>query len=740
MRVYNGSVRNLLKQYFGFDDFRPLQAEVISSVMSGRDTIVLMSTGGGKSLCYQLPAIALPGVTIVVSPLIALMKDQVDALKGAGVPAEVLNSTQTRAEQIRIQKEAFDGRLKLVYVAPERVSLPGFQQFLRSIDVSLVAVDEAHCISEWGHEFRPNYRNLSVLRQLVERAPFMALTATATTEVRQDIEVQLALRSPARFVASVNRPNLRYSVLPASDRHDTLVALLREHTGGSAIVYRSSQKGTEELVTDLAEDGIDAVAYHAGLPGDARARNQEGFVRDEVRVIVGTVAFGMGIDKPDVRLVAHYEMPSSIERYYQESGRAGRDGLDAECVLFYGPGDRGRQNYHIERMNAGTVRDTAAANLAHMIRYSNSPTCRRGVILRHFGEEPMSDSCGACDVCAADTFDATEITQKILSAVIRTGERYGAAYIAQVLRGARMKQISQRGHNRLSVYGVVDDHSADSIRDVMSALVSAGLLARSEGDYPTLSVSEQGRRFLAERLRIEMPVPAGETAGSHSGSRKVSDLDFDIALFDDLKNLRTRFARDRGLPPYAVFGDVSLREMAHYFPQSEDSFLRINGVGHKKLEDFGPAFLGAICAYTSMNGLADRTLDSPTGKDRKRGAKSEAARKASRSPSVQQTLSLLNEGRSLESIADIRGLAVTTIEGHVERLIESGALSDPQDHLPDPSRLEKIKVAFDNVGEGRLSHVREFLGDDYTYRELRMTRASVRRNRRHIETEAYVSE
>ena len=411
----------ILKRYFGYDEFRPLQAEIIDAVMDASDTLVVMPTGGGKSLCYQLPALALPGVTLVVSPLIALMKDQVDALKANGVPAECLNSGMSGEEQSRVQTQTLRGEIKLLYVAPERIVRPGFQRFLASIQLSLIAVDEAHCISQWGHEFRPDYRNLRQLRGLAPKTPVIALTATATRRVRDDIVSQLAMKSPSVFTGSINRPNLRYAVFPNTDRYDILVERLRKRAGASAIVYRGSQKGCEELAADLDEDGIQALPYHAGLDSQTRQRNQERFVRDEAPVIVATVAFGMGIDKPDIRLVAHYDMPGSIERYYQESGRAGRDGLASDCIVFYGARDREREMFFIERMENELERQSAETKLDAIVSYCQTGSCRRAALLRYFGEEPSDENCDSCDVCEAETFDATIISQKILSAVIRTG-------------------------------------------------------------------------------------------------------------------------------------------------------------------------------------------------------------------------------------------------------------------------------------------------------------------------------
>ncbi len=600
-------MKDLLKRYFGFDDFRPLQAEVIDAVMDGRDSLVVMPTGGGKSLCYQLPALALPGVALVVSPLIALMKDQVDALKGIGAAADLLNSATPHAERTQIQLRAYNGDLRLLYVAPERVAEPRFQDFLRALNLSLIAVDEAHCISEWGHEFRPDYRSLARIRQIAPSTPIIALTATATQRVREDIERQLDLRAPSRFLASFDRPNLSYAVKPSGDRYDELVAALRECAEGSAIVYRSSRKGVDELVGDLAEDGIEALPYHAGLDADVRAANQERFVRDETRVIVATVAFGMGIDKPDVRLVAHYEMPSSIERLYQESGRAGRDGLPARSIVYFGARDRERQTFFLDRMEDDTERAAGYERLNAMLGYCQGAECRRAGLLAYFGETFGADSCDACDVCEADTFDATTIAQKILSAVIRTGERFGAAYVSQVLRGAMTRQTEERGHRQLSVFGIVGDYSDSALRDVMAMLVSRGLLSRGV-EYPTLAVTASGRAFLRDRASLTLPTPAAAAAKPQKARVPAAEVDYDGDLFEKLRELRTGLARERGVPPYVVFGDVTLRGMASRFPQSEASLLDITGVGQKKLRDYGAAFLEVIRLYANENGLDDRTL------------------------------------------------------------------------------------------------------------------------------------
>ena len=558
-------MKDLLQKYFGYDEFRPPQEEVIRAVMDGDDALVLMPTGGGKSLCYQLPALALPGLTIVVSPLIALMKDQVDALRQNGAPAGFVNSQQTYEERVAVQKAAYYGDVKLLYVAPERVAIPEFQRFVAAAKVSLIAVDEAHCISQWGHEFRPDYRALSRMREVAPETPIIALTATATRQVRDDIVQQLNLSDPQIFVAGFDRPNLRYSVLPNTDRYARLLDWLNANPSASAIVYRSSRAGVDELVEDLSNARIPALPYHAGLEPDIRAANQERFVLDEARVIVATVAFGMGIDKPDVRLVMHYETPDSVERYYQESGRAGRDGLESECILFYGARERDRLQYLIERNDDETRRAAAQRQLDAMIAYCQQATCRRAALLSYFGETPDWQDCGNCDVCSAETFNATIISQKILSAIIRTGGRYGSTYIAQVLKGVDNAQTRERGHQTLTVFGIVDDYTHSALRELMTALVAKELLQLG-GEYPTLSVTQRGRAFLRNRDDIRLPVPTSRATRSRRATATADPLEYDESLFERLRAVRTRLAKERAVPPYVIFGDRALREMAAHFP------------------------------------------------------------------------------------------------------------------------------------------------------------------------------
>lgn len=722
----NQDIKTILKDRFGYGEFRPLQEEIVQTALDGRDCLALMPTGAGKSLCYQIPAIAMDGAAIVVSPLIALMKDQVDALKSAGVAAAFLNSAQSRDEQNAVRKAAFENNLDLLYVAPERIPSPAFRAFLDAVSVSLIAVDEAHCISEWGHEFRPEYRNLKALRAMKPAAPVMALTATATERAREDIASQLELREPRVFIGGFDRPNLRYSVLPNINRNDFLDKWIRAHPNESAIVYRSSRAGTEETAERLAEMGVRAVPYHAGLDEKTRTRNQEKFVRDEAQVIAATVAFGMGIDKPDARLVMHYESPPSVERYYQESGRAGRDGLEAECVLFYGQRDRERAAYFIERMEGGVQREAAERSLEAMVAYCETPSCRRAALLAHFGEtyDAAEGGCENCDNCLAETFDATVIAQKILSAVIRTGERYGATYVAQVLRGDGAALIRQRGHEALSVFGIVDDFSETAVRELAASLRARGLLA-ARSDMPTLFVTPKGREFLRSRDSVRLPVPTKPAPTRRSSSALDPAADFDAALFEILRALRARLASERGFPPYVVFGDRSLREMCHYFPQTAENLLGISGVGQRKMQDYGAAFLDAITAYARENGVPDKTASSASAAPS--AAPREPRRRSTRR--YEKTLPLADLGLPVSEIANRLGLREITVAGHVEELITTGTLQDATPYLPEPRRLARILSAIEIVGDARLKPIYQHLGEAFDYEEIRFARAHYRATR-----------
>jgi ATP-dependent DNA helicase RecQ len=709
-----------LKAYFGFDRFLPLQEEIIAKVLDKRDTLVLMPTGGGKSLCYQLPALRFKGLTLVVSPLIALMKDQVDGLRANGVPAGLLNSALTQEEATLVQDQARQGKIKIFYVAPERLALPGFQRFLQSLDVSLIAIDEAHCISEWGHDFRPDYRNLKGLRKDFPGVPVIALTATATKPVREDIVNQLGLAEPEIFISSFNRPNLTYTIQPKTEPLGSLLHLLEKHQGGSAIIYRFSRKLTEETALELAERGFSALPYHAGLERDVRRETQEKFIRDQIQIVVATIAFGMGIDKPDVRLVVHYDLPKTVEGYYQETGRAGRDGLPSDCVLFYSYGDRSKQEYFISQIEDDEERDKARTKLDQILALCDLQTCRRAYLMEYLGESWPKTDCGGCDICLLprEEFDATEIAQKILSAAIRTGERFGVNYLVDVLRGAANKAVRTRGHHELPVFGISKGIDADELKEMVRSLVTNGLLAQRGSGYPTLVVSAQGRKFLnsREKLSLTRPKQAAPVLQATFGPDR--ETAYDTRLFDELAALRLEIATDREVPAYQIFGNKSLQQMAFHMPRNEAEFSRISGVGDAKLRDFSERFLKVINEYMQANGQSAAVEQVPVTapKKRIRGI----------SMSIRETVDLISQNRSLDEVAEQRGISETTIRSHLERFVQEGGKIDLDHLMPSDVRRSRIEAAFKEMGEARLTPVRDALGDDYTWEELAVVRLALR--------------
>ena len=710
---------DILKSRFGHGSFRPMQEEIIGHVLRNDHCLVLMPSGAGKSICYQLPAMVFDGLTLVVSPLISLMKDQVDDLNANGIPAAFINSSLLYEEYQHIYKAVSAGRVKILYVAPERLALESFRTFLNAQSVSLMAVDEAHCISEWGHEFRREYRKLKSIRVRFPDVPCIALTATATERVQEDILDQLDIPKARTFVASLDRENLTYIVQPKRDPDRALIRLLAQHEGESAIVYCASRKGAEDLAASLSQAGFSALAYHAGLDPDERRLTQDRFVRDDVHIVVATIAFGMGINKPDVRLIVHYDLPKSIEGYYQETGRAGRDGLPSECVLFYSPADKEKQVYWIDQMEELVEQARAGERLDRMVEYCEQAHCRRAFLLRYFGERPEEQNCGGCDVCLAEweEFDATIITQKILSAVLRLDEHFGISHVADVLRGSRSQKVIGVGHDRLSVYGIVRDFSKDDIRTIALQLIDKRLLVKAEGKYPTLAVTALGREFLRSDGVIRLRRKHERTDG-RDGPR-TPPLDYDPGLFEALRELRRMLAEDRGVPPYVVFGDASLQEMAHYSPMSKESFARITGVGEAKLEQYGDIFLRCICAYAQEHELKEKRRP-PEDPGRPRGVRAPGS-------SYDQTLDLFRQGLSPTEIAARRGLTHGTIVGHLERLATYGEDIDVR-HLFDQSRFDRIARAFERAETPWLTEVKNALGDDYSYEEIRLVRLSLRQD------------
>jgi ATP-dependent DNA helicase RecQ len=606
MTVEAGAVSDALKRYFGFDAFRPLQEAIVGDVLAGRDVFALLPTGGGKSLCYQLPALLTPGITVVISPLIALMKDQVDALTTAGIPATFLNSSleydEVRERIDRLRR----GDYRLLYVAPERLAMPSFAAELATLNVTRFAVDEAHCISEWGHDFRPDYRRISDLRQRFAGVPFLAFTATATDRVRADIVERLALRDPAVHVGSFNRPNLTYRVTRKKRSPDALIAWLEARPDDAGIVYVGSRAAADDLASRLKKAGIAALSYHAGLDAAKRSKHQERFIRDKARVICATVAFGMGIDKSNVRFVVHYDLPKSVEGYYQETGRAGRDGVPAECLLFFNHGDVAKFERFIQEKESEAERDVARAQLDRMTRYAYSNDCRRRDLLAYFGEAFTELNCGGCDNCLEPrpAVDATEASQKLLSCIERirrsSGFGVGMTHVIDVLLGAENDKIWRWNHERLTTYGIGKDRSKPAWRALADELVRLGYVAVDAMHFNTVSVTETGRQALTERTPIVVrELPAAAERGRKRAPTAFADGPYNAEVFRALRDLRKEIADERDVPAYVVFSDAVLRAMARELPRSPAQLLKISGVGEKKLADFGSRFLDAITSALS---------------------------------------------------------------------------------------------------------------------------------------------
>ena len=593
-----------LKKHFGYDQFRPLQREIIEDALAGQDVFVLMPTGGGKSLCFQLPALMRNGLTIVVSPLIALMKDQVDALQTSGIPATYLNSTLDREQAKARWRGLHRGEYRMLYVAPERLMLDAFLERALNWNIAQFAIDEAHCISEWGHDFRPEYRELKKLRKHLPDVAIMALTATATERVRADIIKELKLRDPRSYVASFNRPNLTYRVVPKTAPYEQLLAFIRSRPNDSGIIYCASRKSTESIARNLNEDGITAKPYHAGLTNAERTKHQDAFLRDDVRVITATIAFGMGINKPNVRFVVHYDLPRNIESYYQETGRAGRDGLPSECVLLFSPGDVAKQLHFIDEKTESEAR-IARAQLRQMVNYAETRECRRTALLGYFGENFPQQQCEGCDNCLQprETFDGTVHAQKFLSCVYRIHARhgfgFGLGHIVDVLRGADTEAIRQRGHIELSTYGIGGELKRGEWQAIGRELLRLGLVECAPGKFATLSLTPAGLEALRKRTPIVLTKQI-EIAEKSTRS-KPGAIECDETLFKRLRALRRQLADERGVPAYIIFSDVSLREMARKYPTNSTEFRRTPGVGAQKLKDFSEAFLSEIKSYLATN-------------------------------------------------------------------------------------------------------------------------------------------
>jgi ATP-dependent DNA helicase RecQ len=705
-----------LKKHFGYDTFRPLQENIISDALAGRDVFALMPTGGGKSLCFQLPALLHDGLTIVVSPLISLMKDQVDALQTSGIPATFLNSALDRHEAVGRLRGLNRGEYRMLYVAPERLMLDSFLERALNWNIALFAIDEAHCISEWGHDFRPEYRELKKLRTHFPDVPVMALTATATERVRADIIKQLHLHDPRCYIASFNRPNLTYRVVVKSAPFEQLLEFITGRPNESGIIYCASRKTADSLARNLSEDGVKAKPYHAGLTARERTQNQELFLRDDVRVITATIAFGMGINKPNVRFVVHHDLPKNIESYYQETGRAGRDGLPGECTLLFNASDVVKQTHFIDEKSENEQR-IAREQLRQMVHYAETRECRRATLLRYFGEEYGQPSCNGCDNCLTprETFDGTVPAQKFLSCIHRihskSGFGFGLNHVVGVLTGADTQAIRQRGHNQLSTYGIGRELKREAWQAVGRELLRLGLIECAPGKFATLMLTQAGLDALRQRTPITLTKQIDVAAKPERA--RAGAIECDELLFERLRGLRRKLADERDVPAYVIFSDVSLREMARAYPTTVNEFRRIPGVGEQKLRDFAEPFLGEVTQYLQTNPRQAFTdaVDLPQ-------------RRSRLNDSQLETLRRFRQGDSVDEIARARGFVHSTIYTHLLAAIECRQIV-PQlrDRFFTPAQEKEIAAAFGRISDGRLVDVSALLGGKYEIGELRIFRA-----------------
>ena len=715
------NAREILKHRFGYDEFRMNQESAIEAVLARRDCVVLMPTGGGKSLCYQIPALMLDGLTVVISPLIALMKDQVDALRANGIEAAFLNSTQSGAEQATVFKDIRSGKLKLLYIAPERLLQSGdqFLDFLREIDISLFAIDEAHCISSWGHDFRPEYLRLATLKKTFPNIPLIALTATADKLVRKDIFDRLNITNAELFLSSFNRPNIYYGVEAKRNSYGQLLDYLEKRKDESGIIYCLSRSSVDSLAADLRDEGFSALSYHAGLDKQTRDKHQESFLKDETKIVVATIAFGMGIDKSNVRFVVHMDLPKNVESYYQETGRAGRDGLQSDALLFFSWGDVSKLKGFAAVEGNAEQSAIMLKKLDMMGKFGDLTTCRRRFLLNYFSEDSTVD-CGNCDNCTTvvERFDGTIIAQKALSAVYRTDQRFGLSYLIDFLRGSKSEKIRDE-HKNIKTYGVGSDISKDLWFSYFKDLIAQDFLAQTDGEYPILVLTETSMDVLAGKTPVELiKVKIKE----EKKPRLVAGIEHPHIpeLFDDLRKLRANFAKHENVPPYVVFSDVTLVEMATYLPQTDWEMRKISGVGDLKFDKYAADFIAEIKSYCLTNGLVSQfDLKSPRREPKKR-----TKRNVFGKDTYHTSLDMFRDGRSIPDIAKERGLAVSTIENHLARFISTGEISLEQ--FVSLEKVEPIREAILKFRESNaLSPIKEFLGGEYSYGEIRAVMATI---------------
>ncbi|MFZ9503125.1 MAG: DNA helicase RecQ [Cyclobacteriaceae bacterium] len=707
-----------LKEIFGYDSFRGNQETVIKNILSGRNTFVIMPTGAGKSLCYQLPAMVLDGLAIVISPLIALMKNQVDSLNAYGIQARFLNSTLSKSEITSLRKDCINGTIKLLYVAPESLNKEENISFLQKVKISFVAIDEAHCISEWGHDFRPEYRKIKTMIGQLGNLPVIALTATATPKVQLDIQKNLQMEEADVFISSFNRKNLFYEVRPKKETKKQLIRFLKEHKGKSGIIYCLSRKKVEEIAQLLNVNGFKAVPYHAGLDADVRVKNQDDFLNEEVEIVVATIAFGMGIDKPDVRFVVHYDVPKSLEGYYQETGRGGRDGLEGICLMFYSHNDLNK----LEKFNKDKSvqeRENARILLQEMEFYAESPVCRRRQLLHYFGEEFLEQNCGACDNCVnpRERFDGTENVKLFLEATRQTAERFGLNHIVHVIRGVEDEYVKSYSHTALAVFGKGDQEDEDFWKSVGRQALIYQYLEKDIENIGVLKLTEKGKKFLSKPHRIEL-------ARDHDFSTALDEEEdsiekapaakaYDPKLFEILKTLRKQLARQKELPPYVIFQDPSLEEMATVYPTTREELASINGVGMGKVNKFGKEFLEVIQKYVEENDI--ETASEVV-------VKSSVNKSKTKIFIIQQ----IDKKVDLEEIAQSKAISFADLLTEIENICYSGTKLNLDYYIDQILDEEKQETLHDYFLQSETDSLEEALADeansDFSEEEIRLMR------------------
>ncbi|WP_299822261.1 DNA helicase RecQ [uncultured Pontibacter sp.] len=694
--------REALKLYFGYEQFRPMQEQIIEGVLDGKDVVVLMPTGGGKSVCYQVPAVVLPGLCVVISPLIALMKDQVEALLANGIPAAYINSSQTAEQQYLIENECLEGKLKLLYVSPEKLLSSGFMSFLKRIKVSLFAVDEAHCISAWGHDFRPEYTQLKALKQQFQTVPVIALTATADKLTQKDIQEQLYLHNPQVYVASFDRPNINLMVKPGRDRFNKITEFLDRHHKQPGIIYCLSRKGVESLAAKLKGKGYSVTFYHAGMSAGQRAKAQEDFLRDNVQIVCATIAFGMGIDKSNVRWVIHYNLPKNIEGYYQEIGRAGRDGAKADALLFYSFADvMNMRNMLQENQSRETQTELQLVKLERMQQFAEASACRRRILLQYFGETMQKD-CGNCDICRnpPTRFDGTLLAQKALSAIARTQEQVNLGLLVDVLRGARTNQVIQAGFDKVKTYGAGRDINPLDWHRYLHQLLNEGYMEMAYDQGYTLKLTEHSKQVLFEGRKVQLvKFEDARQEEPTIKARPKRELIKD-ALFDRLRQLRKSIADEAGVPPYVVFTDTTLQEMAAERPTTKISMLAISGVGAQKFDRYGDLFINEVIDFVN--------------EEQAKGNKMKGATHLA-------TFELLKQGYSVEQISIQRSLNPVTVYSHLATLSEQGYDVDLYRYVTK-GEFKEISKAIAKLGvDAKLKDVFEHLNEQFEYHKIRLS-------------------